>query len=222
MTVQGGDVSSWQHPNDAPIDWAKVYAAGWRFVILKATQGTWYASKYFADDYEGAIAAGLAVGTYHFTESNRTSAEAEMSWYLSQTKGLDLQLGRWLDVESWGSQTPPDLAEWVQQALSMIDVPAAPAGLYTNGNGMANMIGAPWQYRLWGALLDPTSWPAQLIEQTGTGTVDGIEGSVDLDTLTNIRAINPPNTGGGVPVPPAPPAPDPPTINEALLLGAAT
>jgi hypothetical protein len=35
--IHGSDVSRWQHPNGAPIDFEKMYKAGMRFVIIKAS-----------------------------------------------------------------------------------------------------------------------------------------------------------------------------------------
>ena len=35
--IHGSDVSRWQHPNDAPIDFVKKYSAGMRFVMIKAS-----------------------------------------------------------------------------------------------------------------------------------------------------------------------------------------
>ena len=57
--VLGIDVASHQHPDNAPIDWAAVAAAGWAFVIVKATEGVGYVNPFFAQDVAGARAAGL-------------------------------------------------------------------------------------------------------------------------------------------------------------------
>ena len=35
--IHGADVSRWQHPNDKPIDFVKMYEAGMRFVFIKAS-----------------------------------------------------------------------------------------------------------------------------------------------------------------------------------------
>ena len=54
----GPDVSRWQHPNGAKIDWAQVAAAGSTFAIVKATESSSYTNPYFATDV--ADAANLA------------------------------------------------------------------------------------------------------------------------------------------------------------------
>ena len=35
--IHGADISRWQHPNDKPIDFVKMYEAGIRFVFIKAS-----------------------------------------------------------------------------------------------------------------------------------------------------------------------------------------
>jgi lysozyme len=69
--TDGVDVASWQHPNNAPIDWPRVRAAGVEFATVKATEGspadsTEYTNPFFRGDLNGARAAGLAVAPYHF------------------------------------------------------------------------------------------------------------------------------------------------------------
>src|SRR5579875_278085 len=41
-TIVGPDVSSYQHPNNAGINWGQVKRAGASFAIVKATEGTTY------------------------------------------------------------------------------------------------------------------------------------------------------------------------------------
>lgn len=68
--VPGVDVSSYQHPNGAPIDWGAVAASGVKFAAVKATEGTYYTSPYAATDLRGAQAAGLSVIAYAFAIPN--------------------------------------------------------------------------------------------------------------------------------------------------------
>jgi lysozyme len=50
-TIDGPDVSSYQHPSGARINWWKVKAAGKDFAIVKATEGHYYTNPYFKGDY---------------------------------------------------------------------------------------------------------------------------------------------------------------------------
>jgi GH25 family lysozyme M1 (1,4-beta-N-acetylmuramidase) len=68
--IHGADISRWQHPNDAQIDFAKMYAAGVRFVFIKASDtrdsADQLAIKYAAMDHNAAQAAGIYTGFYHY------------------------------------------------------------------------------------------------------------------------------------------------------------
>ena len=59
--VEGLDVSAYQKK----IDWKKV-AGSKDFVFIKATEGSGLVDKAFASNWEGARAAGLLRGAYHF------------------------------------------------------------------------------------------------------------------------------------------------------------
>ena len=68
--IHGADVSRWQHPDDKPIDFVKMYQAGMRFVFIKASDTRESADplsvKYVATDHHAAQAAGLYTGFYHY------------------------------------------------------------------------------------------------------------------------------------------------------------
>ena len=61
-------MSSYQHPNNAPVNWAAVKAAGISFAFVKSTESTGYVNPYYARDVAGARAAGVVVGAYHFAQ----------------------------------------------------------------------------------------------------------------------------------------------------------
>ena len=68
--IHGADISRWQHPNDKPIDFVKMYKAGMRFVFIKASDtretADQLAIKYAAMDHHAAQAAGIYTGFYHY------------------------------------------------------------------------------------------------------------------------------------------------------------
>jgi len=68
--IHGADVSRWQHPNDAKIDFVKMYENGLRFVFIKASdtteKGDALSLKYAAMDHNAAQAAGIFTGFYHY------------------------------------------------------------------------------------------------------------------------------------------------------------
>ena len=68
--IHGADISRWQHPNDAPIDFAKMHQAGLRFVMIKASdtrdEADALSLKYLIMDRSAAQAAGIYTGFYHY------------------------------------------------------------------------------------------------------------------------------------------------------------
>jgi GH25 family lysozyme M1 (1,4-beta-N-acetylmuramidase) len=68
--IKGSDVSRWQHPNDQPIDFKKMFDAGMRFVIIKGSDAQEKADietmRWLVSDRNAAQAAGLYTGMYHF------------------------------------------------------------------------------------------------------------------------------------------------------------
>ncbi len=80
--IHGTDVSRWQHPNGAPIDFVKKYSAGMRFVMIKASDtrddADALALKYVIMDRPAAQAAGLYTGFYHYAVLPDVKTDAEV------------------------------------------------------------------------------------------------------------------------------------------------
>ena len=68
--IHGADISRWQHPNDKAIDFVKMYEAGIRFVMIKASdtreEADQLSLKYLVMDHSAAQAAGIYTGFYHY------------------------------------------------------------------------------------------------------------------------------------------------------------
>lgn len=80
--IHGTDVSRWQHPNGAPIDFVKKYSAGMRFVMIKASdtrdEADALALKYVIMDRLAAQAAGMFTGFYHYAVLPDVKSDAEV------------------------------------------------------------------------------------------------------------------------------------------------
>jgi GH25 family lysozyme M1 (1,4-beta-N-acetylmuramidase) len=80
--IHGADISRWQHPNDKPIDFANMYSAGIRFVMIKASDTRDDADalslKYLSMDHSAAQAAGIYTGFYHYTILPDTASPADI------------------------------------------------------------------------------------------------------------------------------------------------
>lgn len=91
--LNGVDVSSWQ----GEIDWDAVKAAGFDFAMLRIgfrgqTEGTVYEDERFAENYDGAVAAGLQVGVYFYSQAvEQQEAREEADFVLDTLSGRSLQ-----------------------------------------------------------------------------------------------------------------------------------
>ncbi|KAI9897046.1 hypothetical protein N3K66_008068 [Trichothecium roseum] len=81
--VPGFDISGYQETTD----FKKAYADGDRFVIIKATEGTSYKSSLFGKQYDGATAAGLIRGAYHFAQPASSSGAAQAKYFAANGGG---------------------------------------------------------------------------------------------------------------------------------------
>lgn len=210
MGIKAIDVSSWQHPGGAGIDWAKVKAAGYDGVWVKCSQGTNYKNPFYDADVQGALNAGLVVGAYHFAEPGNNTPQAEAAWALECAGSHTLALGLALDFEQLGTLPAHEAGNWCPAFLAEVAAHHTLAPLYTDQSLLESMPGAAWGYPLWIADPDGTYNGIWWAKQTGSGSVDGIVGSVDQDEVPNVRAVNPqPSSGGATPTPPAAPPQSP-------------
>lgn len=200
----GPDVSSYQHPRGASIDWQAVRSTGASFAIVKASEGTTYRNGFFRADWTGARTAGLVRGAYHFARPARplvASAVAQAKAFVS-VAGTTLEPGALppiLDLEVSGGLRPAELVAW---ATAWLDTAAQLSGrtpvIYTYPSFWPTAMGgsrAFGAYPLWLASYSatprglPSGWRAwTLWQSTSTGQVRGIPGMVDLSTYAGTPA----------------------------------
>lgn len=181
------DVSSYQHPTDQPIDWGRVKAAGVSAVMIKSSQGmgTSLVNDWCERDSEGAKAAGIDVGHYHYAIPTVGDADAQADRAFGLIKPIEGVLGLALDLETHSGLTWEETAVWGEGFLAYLSNLKIPSPLYSNWDYLHNMRGAPWGHKLWLANPGPTP-PRRSVwawQYTWTGTVDGIEGNVDRSLL---------------------------------------
>ena len=104
---QGIDVSYYQ----GAIDWAAVREAGISFAILRVGYRGWgedgaiHTDACFAQNLEGAKAAGLDVGVYFFSQATTAEEAAQEAAYtLSLLEGAALELPVYFDWEQIGME----------------------------------------------------------------------------------------------------------------------
>lgn len=188
--VRGIDISTWQHPGGAPIDFEKVVEAGYTFVIIKATQGTGYLNPWLDRDYDDAFAAGLLIGAYHYFEA-ADPIDAQAKNFVGSLIGKHLDMGTWLDFEP-SVITPYVTAGWVKEFEVACQDGRPGCGLYCSFSTWQELqsanISPP---RLWVADYSSTGGPAgTFMAQTGTEDVPGVPAPVDVDLASSTRGLN--------------------------------
>ncbi|MDQ1727837.1 MAG: lysozyme [Frankiaceae bacterium] len=136
--ISGPDVSRWNHPNGACINWATVAAGNAttpprQFAFIKATEGSTYKNPYFfscagrtrSGDWAATATAGVARAAYHFAKPNLpiSDAVAEARYFVSAIGNQQLPgtLAPVLDLEDNSSGlTPAQLILWTQTWLDTV------------------------------------------------------------------------------------------------------
>ena len=156
--ILGADISRYQHPTSllfpdgAPIDFAAMYQAGARFVIIKGSDGRDLghnnAAKWYAQDRANAQAAGLYTGFYHYAYfPATTNAAAIVADAVAQA---DKAVWRLASVGGYTARDLPfalDLEEWC---------------VNTNSDGSCAKVVTQTNATLW-----TKTWLARVAERTG-------------------------------------------------------
>lgn len=177
------DVSANNHGTGQSIDWAKVRAAGYLAVMVKATEGVDYVNPWLKEDAEGAANAGLLVGYYHFARPSQASAAAQASVALNAIRRLPRNLGLALDLEVAEGLSWDVLASQANIFHEDVLRQVEHSPLYCNDYFLQNLPGAPWGERLW---LAQTARPRREVwawQQTTPQVVDGIPGVTDVNVI---------------------------------------
>jgi lysozyme len=190
--IAGIDVS--KHNGD--IDFDKVRDDDYQFVFIKASEGKTYRDDAFDRNYQGAVRAGLKVGAYHFFRKNRTGRE-QADNLLAVIKGKPLDLPLVIDLEDdWGNGATVSRQTAVERVMDMIDIlngKGYQVMIYTNLDGYnkyyKDMLG---DHDLWlCSFTSPdllTSMPHRIQQFNHEGSVNGVDGKVDLNVFRGTRS----------------------------------
>lgn len=148
-TARGIDVSSHQHPD--AIDWAAAQRLGYRFGIVRLTNGLEIDSR--AREHARRIrAAGLTLGAYAFMipwrDPERIVSAFTAAAALVQYGGPG-DLIPWLDVESWRGasgyhKASPEWSEPAEKATELLSQKFGGCALYCNASDWAAMGSPEW------------------------------------------------------------------------------
>jgi len=193
--AQGIDVSAYQED----IDWEKVAADGIEFAILRVgyrgySYGLLHEDDYLRANLEGALAAGLDVGVYFFSQAiSVEEALEEAEFLLECIRGYDLTypvVYDWENISKHTARTDGLDAQTLSDAANAFCQRVAEEGyqpmVYFNLYIAYRKydIGQLEQWPFW--LAQYTSSPTfyydfDLWQYTSSGRVDGIQGNVDID-----------------------------------------
>lgn len=184
----GIDVSRYQ----GTIDWAKIAAAGKKFVIVRigsSNANGVYIDPMFLQNVSGAKAAGLQVGAYYYTyAASRSAVTKELNTFLAALEGLQLEYPVFVDVEAASLQSlgKTVLTDLVLYAMQILSQSGWYPGWYSYTNYANNYL-EPSRlaaYPCW--IADYRGYVGyggsyDLWQYSGSGTANGISGQVDLD-----------------------------------------
>lgn len=227
MAILGSDIADYQNnatikATGHDIDFAAYVAAGRRFVITKATEGTGYRNKYLPRNRDEAHRHGCAlVGLYHFARPGKSAALAEADHFLATIGALAAGEVAVLDIETNAGLSKAALGQWAADWLDRVAKPTGRRpGLYSylpflQGMDTAALVDKAW---LWVAAYQSKApgsdrWPRwEIWQYTSTASVPGIIGDVDDNRFRNDSISDLAALGGAAPAPAPPQQEDDPTM----------
>lgn len=198
VKVQGIDVSKYQ----GDINWTSVKSSGISFAMIRLgyrgmQQGTLQLDSYFAQNMEGAHAAGVQIGIYFFTQAVTVAEAQEEARYvisqLSQYPGY-VSYPVIIDIETLAGSRLDNAGLSVDEKTaicnafcSTIQEAGYTAGIYSSKSYLESQLHADVlddNYYIWMAhYVSQTSYAGDysMWQYTSAGSVNGINGYVDMD-----------------------------------------
>ncbi|WP_182874721.1 GH25 family lysozyme [Microbispora sp. H10670] len=84
--VRGVDVTEYQHPNGAAVNWSQIRQSGITFATLKVTRGTNKTNSYFRGDLAASLAQGIATAPYHYLTGTSSNAAAQADFFIDTAR----------------------------------------------------------------------------------------------------------------------------------------
>jgi lysozyme len=175
------------------IDWKKVAADGVQGVFIKATEGGSMIDLKLSSNAQGASAAGLKIGFYHYAHPELNAPETEAANFYRNVKQYKADFPHVLDVEGAAAGIGADkLTAWCVKYLQEVEkLTGHPAMLYTGASFAKSNLGKELsKWPLWVAHYGATTpmanstWDAwSVFQYTSSGTVSGIVGHADVNAM---------------------------------------
>ena len=181
--MKGIDISSYQQN----VDFVKVKNSGVEVVYIKATEGVTYINPLLKSQYDGVKAAGLKVGFYHYLRDNDPILEAKH--FLSVINGLSVNCKYAIDVEVALGQAVTKLSSNVRMFANYLISNKKEVCIYTGDYFYANDLNSSvkdiplWVAHYGVSKPDVTKYIG--FQYSGSGSLNGVNGLVDLDEFSS-------------------------------------
>ncbi len=188
----GIDVSKWNQT----IDWTAVKNSGISYVIIRcgyrgSSAGKLIEDPKFEANIKGALAAGMKVGIYFYSQAvNEIEAVEEASMVLEQIRNYHISYPVFIDIEKSGGRGDKIDVETrtavCKAFCQTIQNAGYTAGIYSNKLWMEQKVNMAQlnDYKVWLAqyAASPTySGKYDIWQYKSNGSVSGISGNVDLN-----------------------------------------
>ncbi|MFC3683732.1 glycoside hydrolase family 25 protein [Hydrogenophaga luteola] len=184
--VEGVDLSNWQ---GGEVNFVQIKQAGKHFVFVKSSEGASVVDPDHARNVQQARAAGLAVGSYHFYESDDTP-QAQFRNFSAQLRLQPGDLPPVVDIEQLSKGDTQALAPALKEFLGLLEQQVGVKPILYSGEHFANeYLSVFADYPLWLAEYNssaspqlPKGWTRWTFWQhSQNGRVSGVPGPVDLN-----------------------------------------
>lgn len=140
--VPGIDVSNYQ----PDLNWQQQWNAGIRFAYIKATEGDYYESPVFNEQYSGSYDQGMIRGAYHFGNPDVDTAAGQARFFVDNGGGwssdgqtlpgvLDIEYDPYGDDDKCYGQSAGQLVNWIEEFVDTYEqLTGRAAVIYSNGN----------------------------------------------------------------------------------------
>jgi lysozyme len=195
--VHGVDVSRWQ----GEINWPKLRSQGANFAFIKATDGGDHLDPMFMKNWNGAAAAGIRRGAYHFFYWCRPASQ-QADWFIRNVPKVAGALPPFIDVEWTGESrcrqrpSPAQVREKMQVFMDRLERHYGQRPIiYTAPDFYAdNLKDAFRDYPFW--LRAVAQHPSKVYpgrkwvfwQYSGSGLSHGVKGNIDLNVFNGTEA----------------------------------
>ena len=200
--MTGIDVSLFQ----GNIDFKKVKADGYDFVIIRAGWGKSNKDKWFDSNIKKALDAGLKVGAYWFIyckDKDHLLHNAKYCNAVLNNYKDKLEMGVWADWEYDSDKyfgrmlSVTERTSYVKLFVETMIAYGYDCGVYANPDYLKNKFGNLKGYKLWLAYYDVPETKAKeynpyIWQKTSKGKVAGVNGNVDVNVYYGTITVEKP------------------------------